>query len=580
MNCLLTAAACCSPSCRHYSEGRAFTAGGLLRWLRRVTFEFSRYESARRGQPLPRSSGELVAGLPVRRDVVSICSHAASSPMSFSPTTAMAPLDRARLKAYVRLLPILFFSYVIAYVDRVNVGFAKLEMQTDLAPLGFSEAAFGFGMGVFFVGYLVLEIPGTLIVEKWSAKKWISRIMISWGIVAAMTAFVHYRVSGITWLAEFTVRGVAVLFESLAHSRWSWLSRQSQSIADSLNGPGSPYVLQFFAVRFLLGLAEAGFYPGVIVYLTHWFPRRDRTKTLAWFFIGTPVAAIIGPPISERIMSIGERGNPAFLGMVGWQWVFIFWGIPAVILGVLILAILADRPRHARWLTDEERDALETKLAQEKQHQKQHTQHLTIAQALANPRVLALAAAYFFVVTGSYGVELYMASIVRDWYGLEIKKVAYLIIIPAIGALFGQCLIGWNSDRTDVSLAMVPASQETLWLTIALFTLAMIGMKAYLPAFWALPSLFLTESAAAASIGLINSCGNLGGWVGPSVVGFVKQITGEYRYGLWYLAASVIVSAIIIVSVGIGSRPRRLAMPKGAPVSNADLDRASITGPA
>jgi ACS family tartrate transporter-like MFS transporter len=507
-------------------------------------------------------------------------------------SSSIAALDRARAKAYVRLLPILFLSYVIAYVDRVNVGFAKLEMQGDLALLGFSEAVFGFGMGVFFIGYLILEIPGTLIVEKWSAKKWISRIMISWGIVAAMTAFVHYRVPGVTWLAQLTVHGCAFLFGPVARADWGWLSRQSQSIVEALNQPGSPYVLQFFSVRFLLGLAEAGFYPGVIVYLTHWFPRRDRTKTLAWFFIGTPVAAIIGPPISERIMGIGVHGNPPLFGMVGWQWVFIFWGIPAVMLGILVLAVLADRPRHARWLTDEERTALETTLEREKHEQKQVSRHMTISQALANPKVLALAAAYFFVVTGSYGVELYMASIVKDWYNLEIKKVAYLIVIPAVGALCGQCLVGWNSDRTDerrwhaslpiilgsVSLALVPATQGTLWLTIALFTLAMIGMKAYLPAFWALPSLFLTESAAAASIGLINSFGNLGGWVGPSVVGFVKQATGQYRYGLWYLASSVIVSAIIIVSLGIGRRSQMAMPPKHTSIS--DVDPVRVREPA
>jgi len=510
--------------------------------------------------------------------------------MANAPATASA-LDRARAKAYVRLLPVLFFSYVIAYVDRVNIGFAKLEMQEDLAPLGFSESAFGFGMGIFFVGYLLLEIPGTLIVERWSARKWISRIMISWGIVAAMTAFVHYRVPGVTWLAELTVRAIAILFEPLARSNLGWLSQKGRSIVESLRGPGSPFVLQFFSVRFLLGLAEAGFYPGVIVYLTHWFPRRDRTKTLAWFFIGTPVAAIIGPPISERIMAIGERGNPAVWGMVGWQWVFIVWGIPAVLLGILTLFYLTDRPRQASWLTEEERAALETTLEHEKHEQKQQVGHMSIGQALSNPKVLALASAYFFVVTGSYGVELYMASIIKDWYGLDVKRVAYLIIIPAIGALIGQLLIGWNSDRTherrwhaslpiilgSVALAFIPGSQGTLWLTIGLFTLAMIGMKAYLPAFWALPSLFLTESAAAASIGLINSCGNLGGAVGPSVVGFVKETTGEYRYGLWFLGVSVTVSAFIIVSLGIGSRPRSPAMsvePDAVPDPDAIIDPA------
>jgi ACS family tartrate transporter-like MFS transporter len=446
-----------------------------------------------------------------------------------APVTAFA-LNRARAKAYIRLLPLLFLSYVIAYVDRVNVGFAKLEMQEDLH---FSESVFGFGMGIFFVGYLVLEIPGTLIVENWSARKWISRIMISWGIVAGLTAFVR-----------------------------------------------TPF--QFYTVRFLLGLAEAGFYPGVIVFLSHWFPRRDRTRALAWFFIGTPVAAIIGPPISQRIMTIGEHGNPLLWGMIGWQWVYIAWGMPAVLLGILTLFYLTDRPRQASWLAEEERTALENTLEREKHEQKQRIGHMSIGQALSNPKVLALAAAYFFVVTGSYGIELYMASIIKDWYGLDVKKIAYSIVVPAIGALIGQLLIGWNSDRTherrwhaslpivlgSLALASIPGSNGTLWLTIGLFTLAMIGMKAYLPAFWALPSLFLTESAAAASIGLINSFGNLGGWIGPWVVGVVKEKTGEYRYGLWFLGASVTLAALIILSLGIGNS-RQLT---GTTTTSAELD--------
>jgi MFS transporter, ACS family, tartrate transporter len=486
--------------------------------------------------------------------------------MASSPGTGA--LDRARAKAYVRLLPILLASYVIAYVDRINIGFAKLTMQPDLAPLGFSDGAFGFGMGIFFVGYLVLEIPGTLLVERWSARKWISRIMISWGVVAALTGFVHYRVPGVTWLAELAVRGLASLFEPLASSDLGWLSHKSQEIAGALRAPGSPFVLQFFSVRFLLGLAEAGFYPGVIVYLTHWFPSRDRTKTLAWFFIGTPLAGIIGPPISGPIMTIGTKGNPPFLGMVGWQWVFIFWGIPAVILGILVLVFLTDRPAQARWLTEEERAALEETLAREKLAQKELVGHMTILQALANRKVLALSAAYFFVVTGSYGVEFYMASILEDWYKTDKQTIAYLLMIPAIGALFGQRLVGWNSDRTHerrwhaslpiilgaAALVLAPDTKGSILLTVAIFTLAMIGVKAYLPAFWALPSLFLTESAAAASIGLINSCGNLGGWMGPTVLGVVKQITGNYRYGLWFLSVSVILSALIIAALGIGGR--------------------------
>jgi MFS transporter, ACS family, tartrate transporter len=492
--------------------------------------------------------------------------------MAISPASP-GPLDRARAKAYVRLLPILLFSYVIAYVDRVNVSFAKLGMQKDPDLAGFSEGAFGVGMGIFFIGYLILEIPGTLIVERWSARKWISRIMISWGLVAALTAFVHYRVPGITWLAEWTVAGLATVLGAVGKADLGWLSQQAGLAASSLQEPGSPYVLQFFSVRFLLGLAEAGFYPGVIVYLSHWFPRRDRTKTLAWFFIGTPIAQILAPPISERILRIGVDGSSPFMGLVGWQWVFIVWGLPAIIIGIVIFFYLTDWPHQAKWLTDEERSALEEVLAQEKLEQQQTSKHMTVAQALANPNVLALAAAYFCVVTGSYGVEFYMASIVRDWYHIDIKNIALLIVIPPIGALIGQVLVGWNSDRTlerrwhsslpivmgSLALGFVPASEGRLWLTITLFTFALVGMKAYLPAFWALPGLFLTDAAAAASIGLINSCGNLGGMFGPSILGVVKQVTGAYKYGLWYLSASVLASAMIIVSlkIGRGTHPRR-----------------------
>jgi ACS family tartrate transporter-like MFS transporter len=489
--------------------------------------------------------------------------------MATSPALP-GPLDRARAKAYVRLLPILLFSYVIAYIDRVNISVAKLGMQKDPDFAGFSESAFGFGMGVFFVGYLILEIPGSLIVERWSARKWISRIMVSWGLVASLTAFVHCRVPGITWLAELTVGGLATILGPLGQANLGWVSDQAGSAVEALREPASPFVLQFFSVRFLLGLAEAGFYPGVIVYLTHWFPRRDRTKTLAWFFIGTPLAQIVAPKASAWLLGIGANGSAPFLGLVGWQWVFIVWGLPAVIVGIVILFYLTDRPHQAKWLTVEEREALEEVLAREKREQQTTSTHMTVAQALTNPKVLALAAAYFFVVTGSYGVEFYMASIVENWYHINISQIAALIIIPPIGALISQVLVGWNSDRTQerkwhsslpivmgaVALLFVPATEGRLWLTITLFTFALVGMKAYLPAFWALPNLFLTESAAAASIGLINSCGNLGGLFGPSILGIVKQATGAYNYGLWTLSGSVFASAMIIVSLRLGGTTR------------------------
>ncbi len=396
------------------------------------------------------------------------------------------PLDRARAKAFRRLLPLLFTCYVIAYVDRANVGFVKLTMQNDLA--GFNDAVFGFGMGTcFFLGYFLLEIPGSLLVERWSARKWICRIMVTWGIVAALTAFVS--------------------------NKW-----------------------QFYGVRFLLGLAEAGFFPGVLVYMTHWFLPRDRAKAMAWFFIATPVAQFVGPPISGQLLKIGTEGRPELLGLEGWQWAFIFWGIPAVVLGVMVFFWLTDRPAQATWLEPEEREALQSALDREKDHIRSRHRHMSFAEAWRYPKVLLLAAAYFFVVTSSYGIEFFLPSIIDDWYGLKPQDISFLVIIPPIGAAFGQYFVGRSSDRHQERRCTPPCRSTSarspwsrsssarghLWLTVLLFTLALTGLKAYLPAFWALPSLFLTSTAAAGSFGLINSVGNLGGALGPGVLGEVR----------------------------------------------------------
>jgi MFS transporter, ACS family, tartrate transporter len=448
--------------------------------------------------------------------------------MSISPTSA---LDRARGKAYIRLLPLLFLSYAIAYVDRINVSLAKLEMSKDLP--GFDNAVIGFGAGVFFLGYFLLEIPGTLIVEKWSARKWISRIMISWGIVAALTALVK-----------------------------------------------TP--LQFYGVRFLLGLAEAGFFPGVIVYLTHWFPARDRARTLAWFFIATPVAQIVSPKLSYYLLRIGTTEtfgdvmihHPLILGLQGWQWMYIAWGIPAVILGFLVLFHLPDWPREAHWLTPDERDALEQELMHEKKQHKQERRHMTVLQAFQHPPVLLLAAAYFFVVTASYGVEFFLPSILEKWYGLPLSKLTWAVLIPPIGGLVGQRFVGWSSDRTGerrlhgsmpiylgaIALSctlLIPPALPFNWrlaFAVSLFTIALLGLKAYMPAFWVLPSLMLTEAAAAGSIGLINSVGNLGGFVGPFLLGFIESRTKSFVPGLMYLCISMVISATIILTLPLGHR--------------------------
>jgi MFS transporter, ACS family, tartrate transporter len=459
----------------------------------------------------------------------------ANPDLPFEPsTTAKSALDRARTKAYWRLLPLLFLGYLIAYVDRANVSILKLKMIGDLPD--FNNDIFGFGMGVFFAGYCLLEIPGTLIVERWSARKWICRIMVTWGIFAALTALVT-----------------------------------------------KPW--HFYSIRFLLGLAEAGFYPGVIVYLTHWFPRRDLSRALAYFFMAGPLAQLVSPKITNLMLPIGTTEtiggvlvhHPQIWGLVGWQWAYIAWGIPAVILGVVVLFLLTDRPGQARWLETDEREALEDELAREKADHPA-SKHMTVWQALSNRKVLTLTAAYFFVVTGNYGVEFFMPSILERWYHLKIDDLTSLVILPPIGSLIGQFFVGWNSDRTGerrlhavipiymgaAALALMVALQPPLWMTIVLFTVAMAGLKAYLPAFWALPTLFLAQSAAAGSIGLINSVGNLGGWIGPWMMGKIETITGSFRGGLTYLAVSMAISATIILMLGLGKRvakPESLADP-------------------
>ena len=453
------------------------------------------------------------------------------------PTPTVTPLDRARRKAYWRLLPLLFLCYVIAYVDRANVSIAKLTMTKDLP--GFDNAVIGFGAGVFFLGYFLLEIPGALLVERWSARKWICRIMVSWGFMAALTAAVK-----------------------------------------------TPW--QFYGVRFLLGLAEAGFFPGVIIYLTHWFPARDRTRALSYFLVATPLAQIVSPKISNALLKIGTDEvvdgvavhHPEVLGLEGWQWVYIAWGVPAVVLGVVVLFMLTDRPRDAKWLTAEERDALEGEIEADRAKAAKG-KRMTFGDAVRNPKVLLLALAYFCCVCGTYGIEFFLPSILQRWYNLKVDAITWLIILPPALALAGQLFVGYSSDRLRerrlhavlpillgvVALAAAILSRGHLAVTIACFMLAFTGMKSYQPAFWALPSLFLTRTAAAGSVGLINSVGNLGGFLGPTVIGTVEKWTGSFEGGLYYLCGSMTVSAAILFFLGIGRREAEGGPVPAEPVS-------------
>lgn len=477
-------------------------------------------------------------------------------------------LDSARLKAYLRLIPILFLCYVIAYIDRTNLGYAKLTMQEDLPAL--SNAIIGFGAGVFFIGYFLLEVPGSVIVERWSARKWICRIMVTWGIMAALTAFVAYPLQIGGWNIS---QGIVDLWNPFRAAMFippspegndSWLlGIWNYFFSNDL----TVEAFQFYAVRFLLGVAEAGFFPGVLVYMTHWFPSKDRARAMSYFLIASPIAMMIGPNISRLFIDIGrtvtENGatitHPELLGMKGWQWIYVFWGIPAVIVGIAVLYLLPDKPRDANWLTQSEREALENELASDRAKiGKAH--HHSLFAGLANPRVWLLSIIYFGIVTANYGIEFFLPSILKDWYKLETSLIAWLVIIPSILVIIGQLGIGWSSDHYQErrwhsvlpvvfgSLGLLCAAlfPKYLWLTMICFTIGAAGMKAYMPAFWSLPSYFLTSTAAAGSVGLINSIGNLGGFLGPTVIGYVKDKFGSYEYGLIFLVVTSMISASLI----------------------------------
>jgi ACS family tartrate transporter-like MFS transporter len=429
-----------------------------------------------------------------------------------TPVFPQAPtaLDRARSKAFWHLLPLCFLCYVLSYVDRTNISIAKLTMKADLP--WFTNAVFGDGSGWFFPGYVVLAIPGALIVEKWSARKLITMSMFAWGAVAAAIAFI-----------------------------------------------ATP--LQFYSLRFLLGVAEAGFFPGMLVYLTHWFPSRDRARATAALIVATPFSQIVSPKISGAMLKLD------FLGLKGWQWMFIYWGVPAVILGCLILFFLPDRPRDARWLTVEERDALEAELDRDRIIRSGKAK-IGVLEALAHPKVLLLALAYFLGVSANYGLEFFLPSILKDWYKLPIDTITSLLMLPPAAALAGQLFAGWHSDLKKerrmhtvvpllvgaVMLLLVSQTQGHLALTVTFFVIAAAGIKSYQPSFWALPPLLLSEAAAAGSIGLINAVGNLGGAFGSSMMGRVKAATGSFAGGLTVLALAMALSAVVVFSLGLGKR--------------------------
>lgn len=425
------------------------------------------------------------------------------------------PMNQANEQALVtrialRLVPFLFLLYVVAYLDRVNVGFAQLQMKHDL---GFSDRVYSVGAGIFFLGYFLFEVPSNLILERVGARRWIARIMFTWGLIA---------------MAMMFIRGTT----------------------------------SFIALRFLLGLAEAGFFPGVILYMTYWFTAAERARIVAWFMTANAVAYIFGGPVSGLLLNLRGVG-----GLLGWQWLFLLEGIPAVLLGGVVLIYLPDSPEKAPWLSPDEKSWMRRRMQAEQDHKSQHGK-LSMRDALVHPTVWLFCALYFTMVVGMYGIGLWLPQLIKNFQGLSDLQVGLLTAIPYLTAAVAMVLVAWNSDRTRerrfhlaisafigaLGLAL-GARLHSPVLQLAALSVAAGGMWSTLGPFWSMPTAFLGGTAAAGGLALINSVGNLGGFVGPFLVGYVKDITHSFSGGLLVLAASMIVAGFLAIST------RGLAMP-------------------
>lgn len=435
-------------------------------------------------------------------------------------------LRSALAKASRRLLPLLFICYIVAYLDRVNVGFAKLQMASSLA---LSDAVYGFGAGIFFIGYFLFEVPSNLILQRVGARRWVARIMITWAIVSGAFAFVHV----IPW------GPLPALF-------------------------GLPRIeFSFYALRFLLGIAEAGFFPGIILYLTYWFPAAHRARTVALFMTAIAVANVVGAPLSGAIMQFFDGSS----GWPGWRWLFVLEAIPSLVAGVAVLALLPDGPRTARWLSDAEREAILARVAADDAAQgsslADRTPHSARA-ALVNPRVWALAFVYLTGTFALYGVNFWMPTLVQEF---GIAPTAYLEVglismIPWGLAGVAMVLAGAHSDRTGerrwhvsgallvtaAGLAMLALVGQAAVLSVIALSLVTCGVLAFLGTFWSVPTAFLRQSAAAAGIAWINSIGNLGGHFGPDLIGRIRTVTGSSA-GAFYALALIAVSGAAVMLV-------------------------------
>jgi ACS family tartrate transporter-like MFS transporter len=403
-------------------------------------------------------------------------------------------------KIYWRLLPFLVFTYLLAYVDRINVGFAALTMRSDLHM---TATEFGFASGIFFWGYFLFEVPSNIILEKVGARLWIARIMISWGIMAGVTAF-------------------------------------------------ATGVQSFAAVRFLLGLAEAGFFPGIILYFTYWFPHYHHARIMSGFLIGLPVAVAIGSPISTAMLSLD-----GVFGLHGWQFMYILEAIPTVLSGIVVLFVLTDKPGQAKFLTPEERSWLAGQLAAERKA-KDAVATLSVLRSFYDPKVLLLSLNYFGIITASLGMLIFIPQIIKSLGVSNNMTVGWLTMIPYVAGTVSLIAWGAVSDRmkerrwnlfwacvlSTVGLVIAGLTMGTWWALFGM-TVAACGFYGSKGPFWATPPMFLSGPTAAAAIAWISSIGNLGGFFGPWYVGFIKDETGSYAGGLYGLALLALVAAAV-----------------------------------
>jgi len=418
-----------------------------------------------------------------------------------TPDVATATLRKITL----RLIPFLFILYIVAWLDRVNVGFAALQMNADL---GFSSAAFGFGSGVFFLGYCLFEVPSNLVLHRVGARRWISRIMISWGVISTAMMFVR-------------------------------------------TAPA------FYALRFLLGAAEAGFFPGVVYYLSHWYPEGQRARAIAAFMTAVPVSGVIGGPLSGALLTLN-----GLFGLAGWQWLFLVEGVPAILLGVIVLVYLTDRPEAAHWLSPAEKDWLVSRLAAERSHRDGNLP-VGIFAALTNPTIWHLGIIFLFAAIGFYGYSFWAPLVVKSLTGSSDLGVGVILGAVSVVTIIAMMLNSAHSDQTDerplhVAMALLISGAGFFGcalvrdpiLALLFLALVPIGHCAAYGPFWSIPSRFLSGAPAAAGIALVVTIANVGGFVGPTIIGAMKDRFGTHGPAFMLLGGCAIVAALLALALG------------------------------